>query len=230
MPASEASWLSHLSQVLYYLAHISVLGPLLVGLWRWHVLPKMFQPVVWCCTMWAVLIPFAEYAAYAWHYNVAFWHVMRVLEGLLLGYAYYLALRAPALRQALRWLAPAFVVLALADSLVLSGWWKLNIYTIAVECTGLIALALLYFEQVLHELRNMDLRQDPMFVLSVGVLVYFAGTVTLFVLQRDVQDLQQLDLMLLINSVMSLLLSYTVGRALWLAGRASNPPLAAKSF
>ncbi|WP_022823163.1 hypothetical protein [Hymenobacter norwichensis] len=217
MILKESAWWS-LSQFIKFTAQLSLLLPLWIGYQRWNYLKQEYKPIFWCCVMWAVLTVVGEILFAAKLLNLYIWNLVTVLETLLIGYAFYLALPSSKIRFFVRLAAWIFMVTAFADYFFISGLRATTTYTVALETVLLVTLVLLYFERSLHDLRTTPLERHPMFVIGIGVITYFAGTVMVFLLQNSVHGVQKL-LMMLINFVLSFILNSIIARAFWLAGR-----------
>ena len=77
------------------------------------------------------------------------------------------------------WWATGFVLVAQAG--ITASNWVLAVDTARVaQCTLLAGFALLYLEQTLTQTSVSRSFRDPLWLLSVGQLVYSAGTVTAF--------------------------------------------------
>lgn len=224
MPTFDIAWLVQMSDWFDRIAQFTVLAPLLAGVPRWKHLSPVFRPVLWCCLMWAVLMVAAYVSARLWRYNVVFWHLVSLLELLLLGLAYYRALPVPRLRRFMRWGVGPAAACAVADSLFWSGLWHMNIYFNALHSGLLVALALLYFEHLTTAVPIQPAR-EPLFLVSVGVLLYFAGTVLVFTLQPWLRG-PEYPLLMNVNAALSIVLNLCLARALQLAGR---PPAAPRA-
>lgn len=100
---------------------------------------------------------------------------------LLFGAVYYKVLQQARIRQLV-------LVVAILSAVVLVGLYPYNtLLTITlsrvVQCTILAGCALLYMEQLLSQRTAGHNMHDPLWLLSVGQLLYSAGTVTAFSLE-----------------------------------------------
>jgi hypothetical protein len=228
MPTPDLAWVLEVRPVLTYTAELSLLLPIWMGYRRWSVLQKHHKVVLWCCLMWAVLTVIGEILFATKQHNLFVWNTVTILETLFLGYAFYLVIRSSKLRHFLRIGAGIFVVLAVTDFFYLSGLKAVTVYTVAAETVLLITTVLLYFEQLLQELRATSLERNPMFLIGVGVIIYFAGTVMVFLLQNSVSGVQEM-LMMMVNSVLSLVLNSIIAWAFLLTGKTQPTTVALTS-
>ncbi|WP_375437094.1 hypothetical protein [uncultured Hymenobacter sp.] len=224
MPTPDFAWLLKFRATLAYTAELSLLLPLWIGYQRWFILQKQHKVVFWCCVMWAVLTIIGEILFANKLHNNFVWNIVTILETLFLGYAFYLVLHSPKSRRFLRIAAGVFIGIAITDLFYLSGLEATTVYTVALESALLITTVLLYFEQLLQELRATPLERNPMFVIGIGVMTYFAGTVMVFLLQDSVPRVQQM-FMTMVNSLLSLVLNSIIAWAFWLVERVQPPTI-----
>jgi hypothetical protein len=219
MSLPDLIWVNKVSYMLDVGREFSLLLPLVVGYLRWDYLQPHHKAVFWCCVMWAVLTATGEVLFFLKQPNIAVWNSVTILETLFIFHSFYLVIRSEKLRRYLRMSVALFIVVAIADFFFLSGLKATTVYTVALESVLLVVVVLLYFEQLMQELRTTPLERNPMFVIGIGVMTYFAGTVMVFLLQDTVTGVQD-TLMMMINSILSLVLNSIIARAFWLVGRA----------
>jgi hypothetical protein len=213
------AWLLTASEVLEWVSQLSVLVPLAIA-WRRRAL---FTPAVRVLYWYVYLSLFTSLALqigrYLFHLNTPVQHLYTLLKTLLFGRMYYLAFRRSWHRQLVRVLTLGFAGFAVLDAFYLEGLTHFNSYGRAVQSLLLIGFAMLYFEQMLRELRVSRLEQDPLFLVSVGLVIYSAGTGMLFVLINNfTESLSVLtlafDIVSLLNIAFNVLLSLAFLRAL----------------
>ncbi|WBO85074.1 hypothetical protein [Hymenobacter yonginensis] len=226
MPTPESAELMQLFYALGYLGQASIVVPIVVGFRRRQQLAPAPRGIFYCCLMWLVIMACGEFARLAWHYNVVIWDALEILEMWFIGVAYHRVLRFR-LRRYFLPLGILYTAFALLDTFVLHGLMLPITYTTVLKSVLIIALTLLYFEQMLRELRNVRLERDPMFVISVALLLYYAGTVVAFIMRAyfiDQNALLQIQKVYAVNSVLNLVMHGLIARGFWLAGR--QPQLA----
>lgn len=221
MSTLDSATLMQLLYALSYLGQASILVPIVIGFQRRQQLAPASRIIFYCCLMWLVMMVFGEFARKAWHYNIAVWDAVTILEMWFIGLAYHRVLRFRFRRYFLP-LGILYTVFALIDIFVLHGLMRAITYTIVLKSALVVVLAMLYFEQMLRELRNVRLERDPMFVISVALLLYFAGTVATFVMKTyfiDQNALLQAQIVFAANSVLNLVMHGLIARGFWLAGQ-----------
>lgn len=218
-----------LLRVFYYIGQASILVPVLVGLVRRRTLQPGMRLLFYCCLMWLAFTIFGEYASLAWGNNNGIYQMVDILELWFIGGIYYPALRLP-LRRHFLLIGIGYTVLALFDFFVLSGLWQAIVqtlifhdtYTTLLKHILIIGLVLAYFEQCLFDLQIRSLWQEPLFVVSVGLLLFFIGTIVLFLTDHLVLGPER-RLFMLGLAVSNLALNLLVARGLWLGSKPPRP-------
>lgn len=171
--------------------------------------------------MWLVMMSFGIFSGKVWGYNVAIWDAVTILEIWFIGGAYHCVLRFR-LRRYFLPLGVLYTAFALLDTFVLHGLMRSITYTIVLKSAFVVVLTLLYFEQILRELRNIRLERDPMFVISVALLLYYAGTVVALMMQAYFSEqnaLLQSQIVYTVNSVLNLVMHGLIAWGFWLVGQ-----------
>lgn len=118
-------------------------------------------------------------------YNYFIGHVYVPGEIITVSLAYYFALNGRKLKKALLGLAALALIISLLDSVFWNPFLtSFNSYGQAASSVLTLLLVLLYFRQLLNELRVVSLEHDPLFLASVGFLLYYAGTFFYFLVQN----------------------------------------------
>jgi hypothetical protein len=228
MPTLDSTLLVSIAKQLNLLSVLAYLLPLLVCLWRWQLLPAAHRALILLALVTSLgLNVLAEVGRQVWHNNLLFISLGTWTETLFLSWAYYQAFHTRRNRRVLLAAVGVFILIALAEPLY---WHSMaggdSIYTRVGRSILLIGAALMYFEQILRELRNIRLEQDPMFLLSVGVTLYYSGTLMVFVLEDSMQRLHQTNqiwVMFIIESVLLILFNLLLTLALYHASRRNHP-------
>jgi hypothetical protein len=234
MPTLDSIALVGVAKELNLLSVLSYLLPLAVCIWRWPSLPAGSRGLV----LGALLIVgslsvLSEVGRRLWHDNILFLYLLVWTETLFLSWVYYRNLHTPSTRRLLLGAVALFVVVAVAESLYRHGLYGAKTYTRVARSGLLIGAALIYFEQVLRELRNIRLERDPLFLLSVGVTLYYSGTLMVFVLEDSMQKRHQVNqiwAMYIIESVLLIGFNGLLALALYRAGEADRQQISPSSY
>ena len=153
----------------------------LVGAVRYRCLSPPLRRVAWLAWYTLGMESLALLLARLYQTNIVLATLDTLLEFGLLALVYQQALRPSALS---RWLPAVAGTFALASLLVYckpGGGAEFNPVQRLVESLLVLALVLVYFFKVLRELVVVRLEREPMFWVSTGLLLYFAGSVFVFV-------------------------------------------------
>jgi hypothetical protein len=222
-------WLVTLAEYLEYAAGLVVLVPLALALWRWPRLGAPLRLLAGSLLFTELTVLLSHVVTLYWPtWLYSLWNAYTVVQTLIFLRLYYLTLHARRIRLLLcRVVAPAFVVFALVDALYLEGPRQVSSYTHVLQSALLIGLALLYFEQLLNELHVVRLEQDPLFLVSTAVVLYFSGTVLVFVFINrlsDPSDYASNQVMNTLDAMVNLIKYGLFALAFWYAGRPLQAP------
>ena len=81
-----------------------------------------------------------------------------------------------------------FLCFVAVDMFWLSGINQFNNYSTAVEGLLLIFFSIVFFYKTLKELKIRDLEKEPLFWISTGVLLYFSGSLFIFLFTNYVNS------------------------------------------
>lgn len=106
----------------------------------------------------------------AWLFNIS-----TTVEFLFYAYIFQLELRDPTLKKAASRFIILYPVLVLLNLLFVQGFWVFHSYTMVVGSIFMIIFCSLYFFELLQHPLEGELRKDPMFWFSTGVLFFYLG-------------------------------------------------------
>ncbi|WP_045114865.1 hypothetical protein [Microscilla marina] len=150
--------------------------------------------------------------------NLPALHVYVVIEFALLAWMYQLYLHKTYARYVIPVIIIAFTIFSIINSLFIQSIYTFNTYSRPISNLLLIIFALSYFYKMLRELKVRYLEKAPMFWVNTGILIYFSGSLFLFIFSNYiVSDKGLLLLMWNIHSFLNIIhnIFYTIG--LWLS-------------
>ncbi|MDO7874283.1 hypothetical protein Q5H93_06025 [Hymenobacter sp. ASUV-10] len=167
------------SEALSLLMQVSIIVPMVVSWRRWSQLSPLMRLLSSYVYLSALSVVAARWAEWTHHSNLLYLMAFNAGKIILFTAVYFQVLQ-------LRWLRWLFVGLATVG--LLAGVYVglrqemglMMTYFRTLQCGLLAALALAYLEQLSREPPRERLRSNPMFLLSVGQLIYSAGTVVFF--------------------------------------------------
>ncbi|MCC3158390.1 hypothetical protein LJ737_14165 [Hymenobacter sp. 15J16-1T3B] len=163
--------------MLNYISSFGVFIPLIIGLRRWGSLSAPARIIVGYFGFWALEAVVDRWSRKVLHTNMYLFHVTVLVETWLLGWAYYQAYDLKPVRRVMPWVGAVFTLVALADAFWLEGLNHENLVARAVQVPLMIIMILLYFEQWVREMRLDNPWHNFMFTVSVGLSIYYAGSV-----------------------------------------------------
>ncbi|TGE29670.1 hypothetical protein [Hymenobacter metallicola] len=223
MSAPDTEGLIAISKQLNIISLLTYLVPLAVGIWRWHYLSPAYKKIVWFVLIAGSLLnTLSEICRIVWQNNLAFVYLTNWTETFFLSWTFYLSFRSPIIRRRFSWAIGAFIAIALVQVIFLRGLYASNTYARVAQSILLSGASLVYFEQTLQELRNIRLNHDPMFLVSTGVLIYFAGSLMVYVLEDSMYAQKQYDQVWIMYSIQFILLivfNFLLALALYRTGQ-----------
>ncbi|HTI11133.1 MAG TPA: hypothetical protein VL832_21325 [Puia sp.] len=106
----------------------------------------------------------------AWLYNIS-----TTLEFVFYAYIFQLQLRDPALKKAASRFMFIYPILVLLNLLFVQGFMQFHSYTMVLGSIAMIVFCCLYFYELLQNPLEGELRRDPMFWISSGILFFYLG-------------------------------------------------------
>ncbi|NVO30476.1 hypothetical protein [Hymenobacter lapidiphilus] len=161
-----------------------------------------------------------------WRNNIPLIHFATIVETLIYLKVYHNEFIETNIKKTIRYVAVAFLFFAFIDSVWLESPPRINSYTNLVESIMIIGLALLFFEKIIVRDKQPKLLRTPMFVATVGIVIYLSGTVLLFLTTNYfivLNDEFNLRLIYLVSSVLLLLLAVLLSRAFLLVRPTETP-------
>ncbi|WP_139924026.1 hypothetical protein [Hymenobacter sp. DG01] len=155
-----------------------------------------------------------------WHYGLIINHINTVGETLLYIKVYHDEFNSKKTKRWIRILTVCFLIFAAVDSFWIEGFDSINSYTNLVESIIVISLGILFFEHIISKSNHQQIQKIPMFIATVGILLYLSGTVLLYLVTNNFiasNDEYSTRLMYLLNSILLLLLAIIFLRAFFLA-------------
>ena len=208
------SWLMNAMQ-------LSILLPMAIVWGRRRHYAAPMRSLSWYVYLSAFASLGAEFSApYFLPNNFAFTFGFNLGKVALFGWVYSQVLTSPRLRQ----LIVSAVILALLGMFGTFVYEPLLGMAVArvTQCALLAAFAILYLDQYFNQKAPRTASQDPFWLLSVGQLIYSAGTVTAFSLDYLTKTLYQQTSKYLFVAVAGLVFNYFLTMAFLRAKPASS--------
>lgn len=163
----------------------SIVAPVLAGAMLYKRLPGVLKTMFWLVFTTFVL----EACTYTLYYigwnNQPFFHLYTYAEFTFITLLYIRLIDSPLLKRVFYYLLAVFVVFSLCVLFIWEDQWGFN--SLQRYAEGLLVFIFIsaYFVQLMKRAELIYLERHPYFVLSVGYLMYFAGTLFLFLASRE---------------------------------------------
>lgn len=110
--------------------------------------------------------------------NLIVFHLLAPVEYAVLSLLYYHTFRNVGIRRAIRYSMPAFILMSALFSLYVQRVDTNNSYIVITESTLITLWSLLFLRETIILQRESALQKFPMFWISIGLLFYFVGSVS----------------------------------------------------
>ena len=195
----------------------------LLGLFRYRTLPPELRWLVGLIWFGLVLELASHVLASLYHSNLWLIPIDAAGELWLLSMVFAWALHSPVFTRVKPWLVAAFVLYAgLSSGLTFELSREAARFKPAVqviESLLVLGMAGLYFRKVLNELQVVSLARDPMFWVSVGLVIYSLSKLLIALFSNYVLEHYSRQLSLTVwtvNGLLTIVLYLCYCRALWL--------------
>ncbi|MCC3158253.1 hypothetical protein LJ737_13475 [Hymenobacter sp. 15J16-1T3B] len=190
-----------------------------IGLLRWRQLPRTLRYLV--ALTWLTLLTEAVSRLLWWQHrpNLFLQPIFAVGEFGLLVLLYRQELRSAAFARVAPWLVGGFSLYILTASFLTADLASLGSTLRVVESVMVLGILGLYFRKLLNELTVEHLEREPMFWVSLGLLLYFLGDVHIFLFSNFLflNYSKEFNLTVwAIHAVLYMVLYCCISLALWL--------------
>ncbi|QNH61362.1 hypothetical protein [Hymenobacter sediminicola] len=179
MPAS--SWVIWAAERMEQSTLLLLLFPLIIAIVRWGLLPRPLRVLTVGLACMALFIAVLAVHPLSETGESILWHSYTVVQTLFLGSVYYYVFLLRWQRLAVVAALAFFLVFALLDWFWLERNQPVHAYTHTLQSTLLLSFGILYFYQLARHMPAIRLENDPFFLVTSGIVMYFSGTVLLYV-------------------------------------------------
>lgn len=168
--------------------------PLLVGLLGWQKL-KQIQRYILALIVFSIFIELLSLwiGRYLHLSNLFLLHLFSVGQLVLLWLIFRQRLIPPFSRRFFLGTLLVFLLFAVASAIWIDGLFNFNSHARSFEAVIIIFFCLSYFYQRLKQLDLENLESDPLFWVSTGSLVYFSGSLIMFIISNYVASNQEMS-------------------------------------
>jgi hypothetical protein len=172
--------LEAIRNIIFQYANLAVLIPLLI----WFAVPRARTAGQKTILALLVLSAVTQLVSFIfWKLqknNLPILHVYTMLECLVLLKLYAALLGAPGRNRVFLLVAVMFILLAVLEAILFGSIFEFNIYSRSIEALIIITLCLGWFIKAVSMEESEKERYKGISIINSGMLVYFAGAVTLF--------------------------------------------------
>jgi hypothetical protein len=120
--------------------------------------------------------------------NCPLLHAYTAVEFVFFALFYQMLLRDSKMGRVVRFLIPAFPILCVVNGLFFQSIYTFNSYTKSLEAVTIIFFAIAYFVRMLDKMSQGDAETTSLVYINAGLLLYFAGSLVLFIIPNIIGD------------------------------------------
>ena len=115
---------------------------------------------------------------------MVFNHLQTSLEFVFLAIVYYRLFRTKYFQRMVLVVSAIFTVVSITNLLVYEGFNEFNSVQRYTEVVLMILIGLVYLVELASRFKSHEIKKNPFFWFTVGYVIYFCGTILLFVNQK----------------------------------------------
>lgn len=195
---------------------LSIIIPIIPAVVRYNELSSKLKIISWYLFAGAVTSIVNNVLAYGHVNNMLISHIYTLVEFILL-ILFYKKIPGEKNKKAYNLLITFFSVLVVMNAAFLESIFTYNSYTKSIEAIVIMFLSVRYFKQNLDKAGTTAVKGDNYIIyINSGLLVYFAGSFLLFIIQNlTVSSLSFGLVMWTIHATFLLVLYILIAIALW---------------
>ena len=201
-----------------YISAGSVLIPLIAGLVRFKVLTSYLKILLILLGVYFVIEVWLTLLASSGDNNVFLIPVIAIVELTIIIILYHKVFSDSIWKKLIIFIPVPFAIFAVLNVIIGDGAVNLGSYIRSVEALLVIGITLVWFYQALNDASIKVIHREPMFWVSAGFLIYFAGTFFLFITSTYLLENARgiLVVAYLINSIANICKNLLFTVALWM--------------
>lgn len=169
--------------------------PFVAGLLRWSKL-RLEQRYIMYLVLFSITVELLALllGRYLHLPNLYLLHVFTIGQFVLLWLVFRLRLAPPLSQRHMYIILGLFLLAALASAFWLDGLLQFNAHARSISAVLVVLMCLIYYYQRLTKLDLENLETDPLFWIATGSLVYFSGSLVMFIVSNYVAADQGMSL------------------------------------
>ncbi len=199
----------------------SVLVPVVAGIIRYQRLDKALKVFAWFIFLSLLFDAAFVYTANRGINNLVLSSLFRIIQYAAFSMLFYYSFRSRIIRKGIMAILICFLFFSVVNLLFLQGASQFNTWTQGISCILLILFVLLFFFELFKAGKVKRLERYPLFWVASAALLYFAGSMFLFIFSNLVLAVsnEALDGLYSIHSVINMVANIIYAIGLWLSPR-----------
>jgi hypothetical protein len=163
-----------------------IIAPAIVGAIYFKSLPKLARVLWYFIIVTTLLDALASYLGYYKINNLWLFHLYSYIEFGFISYIYFHLIRRRRVRLLILVMLGIFLILSLINLFGYEGIKEFNSIQRHIEGFILVLYCVDYLMELAHDKKRNSSWRNPYYMLTIGFLIYFTGTLYLFVFGNSI--------------------------------------------
>ncbi|WP_430410091.1 hypothetical protein [Kordia sp.] len=168
------------------LSSLTIVLPLLIGIWKYYRLSRMQQKLMYLIVLFSITELIANILWYQKLNNLPVYHIYTIIEFLCIIYIYKDALHTLFPQRVFTIIAVVFTAFCIINTFYFQSIFTFNSNATTMLGVLVIFLSISYFYTLLKEIKYTSLERNPMFWGNAGFLIYFSSNLLLFFISNSI--------------------------------------------
>ncbi len=210
---------ANLSEIIVNVSALSAGFPFLVGLLKYRRLNQLQVRVfslVCLSVFFELLATYSSLIPGFEAFNLPLLHTFTFIHYLMILWVYQQHLANLFRPKLVPILAAVFLVMVVVNGIWGDGFTNFNPHARALQALLVLFFVLSYFYRTLREMKITQLERDPLFWVSTGLLLYFSGSLLIFIVSNSITTSPAIMFTVWgIHSLLNILLNIFLAISLW---------------
>jgi hypothetical protein len=179
----------YISDVIFYFSAFAVLGPFIIAWSKYKYLGTAFKVLTWHLSLATIFNSLAAILSFWKINNLPLLHIYTAVEFICLCLFFYYTLGSWLNKWLLAIMISIFLLIGILNAALYDGLFSFNTIPRSLECLTIIILCIAGYYSILTNIKSEKLNNNPVFWIITGLLIYFSGSLFLFMMSNYILPL-----------------------------------------